>query len=78
MKISKKIWITCPNCGNKKLKARFGEFDFECKCGEKFTAYVANGMQTTVTYEGDCSDQEDMSFTEQLDKYRRQRELLTL
>lgn len=69
----------CPNCGNKKTKARYGELDFECKCGIAFTAYIANGIQTNVIHEGDGSAQEDdLSLTEQLDKYRRQRELLAL
>ena len=78
-KIRKKIWVTCPNCGNKKTKARYGELDFECKCGVAFTAYIANGIQTTVIHEGDNNAQEDdLSLTEQLDKYRRQRELLAL
>ena len=79
MKIGKKIWVTCPSCGNKKTKARYGELDFECKCGIAFTAYIANGIQTTVIHEGEGNAQEDdLSLTEQLDKYRRQRELLAL
>ena len=77
MKIGKKIWVVCPNCSDKKTKARFGELDFKCKCGTSFTAYIANGIQTTVVHEGDNNAQEDdLSLTEQLDKYRIQREML--
>ena len=79
MKISKKVMVTCPNCGSKKTKARYGELDFECKCGIAFTAYIASGIQTTVIHEGENKAQgDDLSLTEQLDKYRRQRELLAL
>ncbi len=79
MKIGKKIWVTCPNCGNKKTKARFGEMYFECKCGIAFSVYIADGIQTTVIYCGENNAQEDdNSLIEQLDKYRRQRELLAL
>ena len=79
MKIGKKIWVVCPNCSDKKTKARFGELDFKCKCGTSLTAYIANGIQTTVVHEGDNNAQEDdLSLTEQLDKYRIQREMLAL
>lgn len=75
----KKIWVVCPGCSDRKTKARFGELDFKCKCDVFFTAYVAHGVQTTVIHdEEDSAQEEDFSLTEQLDKYRVQRELLAL
>lgn len=78
MKIGKEVWVTCPKCGNKKAKALFGEMYFECKCGIAFSVYIADGIQTTVIYFGENNAQKENTLTEQLDKYRRQRELLAL
>ena len=79
MKMGKKIWVVCPDCGDRKTRARFGELDFKCKCGTVFTAYIANSIQTTVIHdEDDNAREEDFSLAKYFEKYRAQRKLLAL
>ena len=79
MRNKKKIWVTCPNCGSKKTKVRYGELDFECKCGIAFTANIEGGIQITVINDGENNTQQDYNFLiEHLNKYRRRQQLLAL
>ncbi|MBQ8490251.1 MAG: hypothetical protein IJ535_10775 [Pseudobutyrivibrio sp.] len=67
-KSNSSLWVNCPACGNRILRANFGRLQYHCKCGVDFTACIADSVVTTVVTDGN----ENVSMTEQLDKYRHQ------
>ena len=70
-----KLWVVCPVCGNKIMKARSADADEICEvCGNTITIYATKWFVTTIVND-EKNDNE--SFTDRMDRYKKALEMLT-
>ncbi|WP_092327271.1 hypothetical protein [Butyrivibrio sp. YAB3001] len=68
-------WVNCPVCGNRIMKARSADVDEKCEiCGNTITIYATKWFVTTIVND---EENDNESFTDRMNRYKKALEMLT-